>query len=312
MIGDFHFIRPWWLLALLPAVWLILALIRRSRVPDGWSEVMDPELFAALEVKPEGDQAVLKPIHVLSFMWVVMIGVMAGPTWKLIPSPLAEESSALVIVMKVSESMEVRDIQPSRLKRAQQKVEDLMEFRRGTDHGLIAYSGSAHRVMPITKDPGIIVSFVQALDPTIMPTPGESGLGQAIELAAAELERTGKTGSILVIADDILPQDLEEALEVKRNTGVIVHIYGIGNQVEGSWNPGTLQQAARQLGGAFVEIQPDIGDMQLVAEIASSEIGLVGEAQEGQQWAEMGYWLIPFLVLGSLLWFRSGWNVDYS
>lgn len=311
-MNAFHFIRPWWLLALVPAAVLILLLLRRSGSRDGWSSLLDPELLAVLEVIPPGKSGWIRPVHLLTFCWVVMILVLAGPTWKQIPSPLAEENAALVLVLKAAASMNTRDVQPSRLIRAQQKIEDLMEFRKGTEHALITYAGSAHRVMPLTRDPGIIADFARSIETDIMPKPGENGLAPALELAAAELERTGKTGSVLLITDAILPDDLEAAREVQQRSAIVVHVLGVGNRREGNWDADALKRDTRALGGTFVEIQPDTSDVQRIAAVAESEVSMVGDAREGVQWAEYGYWLLPFLAVAGLFWFRPGWIVEYS
>jgi Ca-activated chloride channel family protein len=311
-MNAFHFIRPWLLLALVPAAVLIVLLIRRSGSRDGWSSVLDPQLLAVLEVIPPGKSGWFRPIHLLTFCWVAMILVLAGPTWNQIPSPLAEDHAALVLVLKASESMNTRDVQPSRLIRAQQKVEDLMPFRKGTDHALVVYAGSAHRVMPLTRDPGIIAEFARSIETDIMPKPGEGGLAEALGLAAAELERTGKAGSVLLIADAVLPDDLEAAREVQKKTGMIVHVLGVGNKREGAWDADALKRDTRTLGGTFTEIQPDTSDVERIAAVAESEVSLVGGALESVQWAESGYWLLPFLAAAGLFWFRPGWNVEYS
>ena len=56
---------------------------------------------------------------------------LAGPTWKREPTPFSEDQAPLVIALDVSSSMEMTDIQPSRLQRAQQKVRDLLALRSG-------------------------------------------------------------------------------------------------------------------------------------------------------------------------------------
>ena len=63
------------------------------------------------------------------------------------------------------------DIQPSRLERAKFKISDLLESKPGANVALIAYAGSAHTVVPLTKDYNIIKSHVKSLSPDIMPIP---------------------------------------------------------------------------------------------------------------------------------------------
>jgi hypothetical protein len=60
-------------------------------------------------------------------------------------------------------------VQPSRLERAAQKIRDLLAERRGTRSALIAYAGSAHLVMPLTRDADLIARFAAELSPDVMP-----------------------------------------------------------------------------------------------------------------------------------------------
>jgi len=47
-IEHFHFLRPWWLLGLIPAFWLWTKLRVSSSVATQWSDVVDPELLGYL------------------------------------------------------------------------------------------------------------------------------------------------------------------------------------------------------------------------------------------------------------------------
>ena len=44
MIGTFHFLRPWWLLALPVGGWLIWQLTRAAQRAGSWRKVVDPAL----------------------------------------------------------------------------------------------------------------------------------------------------------------------------------------------------------------------------------------------------------------------------
>ena len=64
------------------------------------------------------------------------------------------------------------DVQPSRLARARHKLRDLLERRRGARTALVAYAGSAHVALPLTDDAELLESYLDALDPGLMPRPG--------------------------------------------------------------------------------------------------------------------------------------------
>ncbi len=55
---------------------------------------------------------------------------MAGPSWEREPSPFADDTAGLVVLLKASTTMEATDVQPSRLERSKHKLRDLLELVR--------------------------------------------------------------------------------------------------------------------------------------------------------------------------------------
>lgn len=51
MISDFHFLRPWWLLLILPLLGFILILWRQNPKLQAWTEICDPHLLNHLVQK---------------------------------------------------------------------------------------------------------------------------------------------------------------------------------------------------------------------------------------------------------------------
>lgn len=147
---DFHFIRPFVLL-LVPIVVALWWIWQRSSDPlRGWREQMDPELLSALTVS--GGASGRGPVWAILAGWLLAVIAIAGPTWRLEPSPFADDASPMMILLKADSSMERPDPAPSRMERARLKINDLAEARKGQPLGLIAYAGSAHLVLPPTRD----------------------------------------------------------------------------------------------------------------------------------------------------------------
>ena len=122
-------------------------------------------------------------MHVLSVIWILAALALAGPAWDKEPAPFADDDAGLVVLLKVSGTMQATDVQPSRLARAKHKLRDLMQARKGLSTGLIAYSGSAHLVMPLTRDDRIVSAMVEDLTPELMPADGDA-LAEALEVQA--------------------------------------------------------------------------------------------------------------------------------
>lgn len=304
MIADFHFIRPEWLLALLPAAFLWWLLRRRTDPAQSWRRVVAPHLLDHLLAGEEA-KARFNPLHLITIGWLVTVVAIAGPTWKREPSPFAEDTAALAIVLKVSPSMMTEDVQPSRLERATQKIHDLLDERAGAKTSLVAYAGSAHVVMPATTDGGIIDTFAQALDPKIMPEDGDVA-ADALRLADETLADAGG-GSILWITDGVANEQAVPLTNWRKTSPTTVRLFpplAAGSELD------NLDDAARPARAQVVRLTADDSDVQELA--SAAKFARVTGGDSDNRWAESGWWLTPVLAGLLLPFFRKGWMVSTS
>jgi Ca-activated chloride channel family protein len=253
-------------------------------------------------------------------VWILGSLALAGPTWEREPAPFGEETAALVIVLKVTPTMLASDIQPTRLARANHKIRDLLAQRPGGRSALIAYSGSAHVVMPLTSDARIIEQFAGELSPDIMPLEGDV-VAEAIELAKATLAASELPGSIVLLADEIAANQLDILSMQHAGSDPETHILAMAAgpdapvSLDGPPAPAldevTMQQAARNAGGSLVRLTADEGDVARLSRLAASSVASVSVG-EGETWRDGGYYLLPVLALLVLLGFRPGWMVRYQ
>lgn len=298
MISAFHFIRPYWLLALVPAMWVWWRVWRRHDARSTWKQLIAPHLLPYLLTGGD-DHRRIRPIHLLAIMWALSVLALAGPTWTREASPFAEDEAGMMVLLKVTPSMMATDVQPTRLDRAKHKLRDLLEVREGAATGLIAYSGSAHLVMPLTRDRVIINTMAEGLTPETMPVTGDD-LAAALREAQAVLERTGRSGSILVMADTVGPGALPEVGNVQ-----FLALHAPGTRVD----PG-LETAVRTLDAAVTSLTVDEEDVTQVNRRADRDLKSVLAEEAGERWKDAGYWLLPLIALGLVVWGRRGWVVE--
>ena len=124
-IDNFHFLRPWWLLSLIPAFWLWTKLRVRSSVASQWSDVVDPELLGYLLDERGGIGKSSRWYWWVGIAWILCVLGLSGPSWELRDTPTFRNVAERVLVIDLSRSMDAEDIKPSRLTRVRQKVEDL-------------------------------------------------------------------------------------------------------------------------------------------------------------------------------------------
>lgn len=301
---NFHLLRPWALLMLLPAVALWWASHRASDTTRRWRQVIDPVLLKHLVVGDTARRA-LRPHHLLLAGIAVVTLAVAGPTWRRLPSPFAEQAAPTMIVLKVTPSMMTPDLAPTRLDRARQKIGDLLKLRDGMPAGLIAYSGSAHLVLPPTPDRDVVIGMAGALSPAIMPREGDR-LADAVKLAAQLLRDGGQGGSILVVADNVAPG--QAAVLKPLAVGAPVILFAVAPPQVAAADAG-LAAAVSALDAHEVVATVDNQDVQAIARRLADAPGAPVAAGETVHWQEAGWWLTPAVALMVLLWFRRGWVI---
>jgi Ca-activated chloride channel homolog len=305
MIGDLHFLRPFWLIAFAPAALLVWEIARTQDADRVWRGIVADHLLPYLFVKRREHRRI-GPLVLLAAIWASVIVAMAGPTWKLAPSPFADDTAPLIIVVRVAPSMGTEDVQPNRLARSVQKIHDLLALRGGARSALIAYSGTAHLVMPLTRDAAIIDTFAAALDPKIMPDEGDAA-AEAFLLAGEMIAQSKQAGSILWITDSVASEQRNGLAEFRKRFTTPVQL--LAPLLRGPERD-ALSKTAGEIGASFLGVRPDDADVRELAHQAKFVTATV--CGEGDQWQDVGYWLVPMIVLLSAFWFRRGWMVTTS
>lgn len=317
-IMNFHFLRPWLLTLLIPAIIFLWLGLHAQDSRQGMQKLIAEHLLEHLLVGQRSQEKV-RPVYLLAAFWFIGIIALAGPSWRKEPSPFTEDSAGLVIALKVTPTMLAQDVQPSRLERATQKIHDLLELRPGAKTALIAYAGSAHLTMPFTIDPTIIDMFSQALTPEIMPLEGDAA-AEALQFGASLLKKAEIPGSVLLIADQIAGDQLGAMQSFQKQSGVPVQIYAVAAE-KGITVPATsppapalnmddMKKAADAVDGSLTIISPDDRDVRKLA--GRIETSLTAAKQnQGERRQDGGYWLLPFLLILGLFFFRRGWIVTY-
>lgn len=302
-MADFHFLRPLWLLSLFPLLLIWWALWRGHDSYAQLKKVVAPHLLEHLVIG-KGQASLVRPVHLLSAMWLIGSLALAGPAWEREPSPFADDDAGLMVLLKVSGTMLATDVQPSRLDRAKHKLRDLLQAREGLSTGLIVYSGSAHLVMPLTRDDRIVSAMAEDLTPELMPADGDA-LAEALALAESVLARAGVAGSVLVMADVVAPSQAEAV--GKLASSLPVQFLAMTSPA-GPLDSG-LEDAARALNGAVLRLTVDESDMERATQRAQTDFKSVSGTASGDRWRDAGYLLLPLIAVLALMWSRRGWVV---
>lgn len=312
---HFHFLRPWWLLALLPMFFTLRYLWLANNPVGQWEKVIAQPLLKVMLVT-QGRASWFNPVSLSLLLVFIGVIAVAGPTWKQQSSPFSEDIAALVIALDVSSSMEQEDVQPSRLQRAKQKIHDLLVLRAGGRVGLIVYAGSAHSVIPLTNDTDVINNFLSAITPEIMPRRGKFP-EKALPIAQQMLADTPVPGTILMVGDGISARTQTDFSQYFSKQQHQLLVLGIGRDemVEGgedSFLPletKALTKLANKNKGYYQPLSLNKYDVQQLNRRINSHIVIVEDGS--RPWVDAGYYLIYPLALIMLLWFRRGWTLHW-
>lgn len=327
-LSEFHFLRPLWLLALLPAFVASGWLYYHQKRSGSWEHVISADLLPLLLDHIPVKQRRALPLLAL-IGWLLGSLSMAGPTWEQTPLPVHKQESALVVLFDLSPSMLAQDLKPNRLTRARLKLIDLLQQRQEGTTALVAYAGEAFVVSPLTDDADTVTALVPALDPNIMPSRG-SNVEAAVEQSIELMFNAGVTqGDLLLITDDIPLSARDTLSETIRNMGDFrLSILGVGTK-DGAPIPlgsqgfakdsngsiviprldtASLKKLARRHGGRYSNLTADDTDIKRLSEGFNIEPGAPGKQLERtfDTWKDQGYWAVLPLLFILLLAFRRG------
>ena len=324
-LTDFHFIRPYWLLALVPYAGILFFLLKSKLSRGNWAAVCDEDLLPYLLQEKAMTQS-RWPLTTGALAALLIITAIAGPSWNRLPSPVFRNDSALVIALNLSRTMNAEDIKPSRLIRARYKIADILAQRKDGQTALLVYAGDAFTVTPLTDDSETIASQLEALTTDIMPTDGnntELAINKAVELfKQAGLQK----GQIFLLTDQVDDEGISAARHLD---GYTLSVLGVGTHegapialTEGGFlkdQQGTivipklqtdeLSKLAKSGKGRYQTITANDADIKNL--LAGLDQPMQQDGKENKnvlldQWDDKGPWLLAIALPLAALSFRKG------
>lgn len=233
-LNQWHFAHPFWLwtLLIIPLIWGLFFLYYRGQQPQHQLEKfidkhLIPYLLRGNELKKK---SLWLYLVIWSFVWSCLVLAMAGPRWDFHEVETFTRDQNLAILLDLSESMNAKDISPSRLGRAKQKIEDLLNMSTGVKVGLIAFAADPHMIAPMTEDKETIRHLLSSLDTDLVYVQG-SKLAPPLEMAFRMLKNEpGDNKAIVVISDggfeDASAIHTAKSLAEK---GIVLYAIGVGS-----------------------------------------------------------------------------------
>ena len=310
----FHFLRPAWGLLMVPWIFVFLMLNKLQSDKEMFGGIIAPHLLEHLRLK-QFQNRWANPRSFTKVIFLILLIVLMGPSWRQQPSPLIQDDATLVILLDTSSSMTQRDIQPSRLARAKQKITDLLALRPDRKAALVVYAGSAHTVLTLTADQTILTQYLSAVKPGIMPRPGkfpEYALANVDEI----LRQSNSPATVLLITDGLGSNSDQAFSEYFANTPHQLLVMGVGSSGEEDLRDDiipleieSLVSLADHSGGQYIDLSLNDTDVKKINRLIDSRYLVVEDS--ALPWLDSGYPLVfPAMAL-FLMWFRRGWTISW-
>lgn len=322
-----HWLRPFWLLLVPLLAWLIWHLWHRQQRAGRWQSLLPPAFHQVLLGGVSRRNSRL-PWLALGLGWLLAVLALLGPSWQRVEQVNLKRADPLVVVLDLSTSMLASDVAPNRLEQAKRKLLDLLHSRRDAPTGIVVFAGSAHTLVPLSDDLATTRNLLEALNPAIMPSPGQrADLGVRQALALLEQGAQGQ-GKILLIGSSLNQQEQDGIIDALGQQGERLQILGIGTR-EGApiaqqgggfmkdpqgaillprLDSAGLKRLANRLGGRYSNASLDDSDLRRLDLLDRPQ--QLRDAEEPTQlsaWADQGHWLLLPLLLLAACAGRRGW-----
>lgn len=279
----FEFAWPWMFFAL-PLPWLMRRLLEAAtRRHDAALRVPDlGDFSAAVTTQPLLRSSAVQWLALLA--WILLVAAAANPRWLDEPVGVAASGRDLMLVIDLSESMQVKDFllndEPvDRLVALKKVAREFIDRRTGDRVGLVLFGEQAYLNVPLTFDRATVARM---LEETEIGLAGRStAIGDAIGLAAKRLrDQDAEVKTIILMTDGANTSgqiDPLRAARLAKASGLRIYTVGIGademivNQLFGRIrvNPSqdldedTLRAIAKETGGRYFRAR-DVGELEKI------------------------------------------------
>jgi len=321
-MSSLQWLNPWWLLlalAPLPLLWMKPKTANQPRL----EQFIQRQLWAQVLSAPL--QAGKQRLTSFLLIWALLCAALAGPFLSKPDQQQIETMTAnIVIIVDISPSMGVEDVNPSRLEQAKKLLTDFSHSLETHRLALVAYSANAYTVLPLSHDQQAFRHFLQQLDPSLAYIAG-SNLAKALRLARENLINDGQSGSqtgglVLLLSDGEIhdAEALHAASDLNKAGHKLISL-GVGTPQGGpvplaggrlvrqqskiltsQLQRKTLEQLAQAGGGQYFDLDPAVWP-----QVKSKLTGEISQLQQSRYQAEiktqMGQPLFPILILLALI-----------
>lgn len=232
MMPPFQYIQLLWLLLLIPVLTGVFFYARKKK-QAAFKKIGDEALVKELTAGYNTASFAQKFALVIAAMALILVSIanLRSPKGS---EKISRNGIDVMIAIDVSKSMLAQDIKPTRLDRAKQLLNRLID-KLGNDRiGIVVFAGKSYLQMPLTADHSAAKMYLSAATPETVPTQG-TVIGDALKMCFASFNaKEKKYKSVVLISDG---EDHDESAgkiaDQMASEGVVINTVGIGSP-EGS------------------------------------------------------------------------------
>jgi len=220
LLESLEWREPWWLIGLFVPIGI--ALWRRLAKKHSLEIYADRHLWPWVSVSSQSEKSLqgvgfrlwvgrvfyrlqswLQPLVFLAIAWCCLLVALAEPRQASQENlPPERQGMDLMVVIDLSPSMLAEDVYPNRYLAAKHFLEGLADRLKPEDRvGIIAFSGQAHLIAPLTFDKPLFSHYLNLLQADLLPTRG-SAVEQGYLLAVQYLQQTAKQSPNILLMTD--------------------------------------------------------------------------------------------------------------
>lgn len=300
---NFHFIRPWWLLALVLPFLLWAKFFTHNQALSSWVKAIDKNLLPFLLIKGSSKQRRFVSVAAL-IGFVGAIIALAGPSWQKEQIPSLSPQNPVMMLLDLSTDMNKTDVSPNRLARAKFKIKDLTNLLKSEQSGLAVYTAEPFMITPISDDANLISNLLPEINRSIMPVNGNRP-DRAISYATEKLKNAGfSQGDILLISGS---GGTDVALTIKEAQQALQSGFKVSVLAVAQAQVDALVQIAKAGGGEYLPLTANDGDIKrFISLIDAQNAELKSSDNMRTIWLDFGYYLLFIPLLCCLYFFRKG------
>ncbi len=145
------------------------------------------------------------------------------------------EGIDIVLILDVSQSMELQDFKPNRLEAAKRVARDFIQGRFQDRVGLVVFSGDAYSLVPLTTDYDLLNQSIDHIELQMIPQQG-TAIGSALAVGVNRMKDSYSASKVIILLSDgdnnagnidpITAAELASAYHIK------IYTIGVGKEGE--------------------------------------------------------------------------------